>query len=193
MLVINIYFLIPFVSTHAYGVANPLIYVLISPCVRYASSLTWKCWHRCQLKPSTYIILIRFARIHVYVRKQLMLGRAKYNFTCRTFEQYKLDAEESGILSLILTAVIFRGRPSWRFPNLGSFTLQRNTKESLSSTKYFTGILFNSCSSSSYIFHGSRKCVIPVVCVCETRRRYVVKHNLITEVYLMTVMETTSH
>ena len=31
----------------------------------------------------------------------------------------------------------------------------------------------------------SRKCVIPVVCVCETRRRYVVKHNLITEVYLM--------
>ena len=35
----------------------------------------------------------------------------------------------------------------------------------------------------------SRKCVIPVVCVCETRRRYVVKHNLITEVYLMNVME----
>ena len=27
------------------------------------------------------------------------------------------------------------------------------------------------------------------LCVCETRRRYVVKHNLITEVYLMTVME----
>ena len=26
-------------------------------------------------------------------------------------------------------------------------------------------------------------------CVCETRRRYVVKHNLITEVYLMNVME----
>jgi hypothetical protein len=26
-----------------------------------------------------------------------MFGRAKYNFTCRTFEQYKLDAEESGI------------------------------------------------------------------------------------------------
>jgi len=25
--------------------------------------------------------------------------------------------------------------------------------------------------------------------VCETRRRYVVKHNLITEVYLMNVME----
>jgi len=25
----------------------------------------------------------------------------------------------------------------------------------------------------------------------KTRRRYVVKHNLITEVYLMTVMETT--
>jgi len=25
-----------------------------------------------------------------------------------------------------------------------------------------------------------------------TRRRYVVKHNLITEVYLMTVMETTT-
>ena len=37
-----------------------------------------------------------------------------------------------------------------------------------------------------------RKCVIPVVCVCETRRRYVVKHNLITEVYLITVMETTT-
>jgi len=29
-------------------------------------------------------------------------------------------------------------------------------------------------------------------CVCETRKRYVVKHNLITEVYLMTVMETTT-
>jgi len=29
-------------------------------------------------------------------------------------------------------------------------------------------------------------------CVCETRRRYVVKHNLITEVYLMTVMEATT-
>ena len=27
------------------------------------------------------------------------------------------------------------------------------------------------------------------LCVCETRRRYVVKHNLITEVYLMNVME----
>ena len=26
----------------------------------------------------------------------------------------------------------------------------------------------------------------------ETRKRYVVKHNLITEVYLMTVMETTT-
>jgi len=32
----------------------------------------------------------------------------------------------------------------------------------------------------------SRKCVIPG-CVCETRKRYVVKHNLITEVYLMTI------
>ena len=30
------------------------------------------------------------------------------------------------------------------------------------------------------------------LCVCETRKRYVVKHNLITEVYLMTVMETTT-
>jgi len=29
-------------------------------------------------------------------------------------------------------------------------------------------------------------------CVCKTRKRYVVKHNLITEVYLMTVMETTT-
>ena len=29
-------------------------------------------------------------------------------------------------------------------------------------------------------------------CVCETRKRYVAKHNLITEVYLMTVMETTT-
>ena len=28
--------------------------------------------------------------------------------------------------------------------------------------------------------------------MCETRKRYVVKHNLITEVYLMTVMETTT-
>jgi len=36
----------------------------------------------------------------------------------------------------------------------------------------------------------SRKCVIPVVCV--KLGRYVVKHNLITEVYLMTVMETTT-
>ena len=27
------------------------------------------------------------------------------------------------------------------------------------------------------------------LCVCETRRRYVVEHNLITEVYLMNVME----
>jgi len=26
-------------------------------------------------------------------------------------------------------------------------------------------------------------------CLCETRRRYVVKHNLITEVYLMNMME----
>ena len=30
------------------------------------------------------------------------------------------------------------------------------------------------------------------LCVCETWKRYVVKHNLITEVYLMTVMETTT-
>jgi len=30
------------------------------------------------------------------------------------------------------------------------------------------------------------------LCVCETRKRYVVKHNLITEVNLMTVMETTT-
>ena len=30
------------------------------------------------------------------------------------------------------------------------------------------------------------------LCMCETRKRYVVKHNLITEVYLMTVMETTT-
>ena len=38
--------------------------------------------------------------------------------------------------------------------------------------------------------YDSRKC--HPRCVCETRRRYVVKHNLITEVYLMTVMETTT-
>jgi hypothetical protein len=136
MLVIKIYFLIPFVCTHTYGVANPLIYVLISPCIRYASSLTWKCWHRCQLIPSTNLVLISFARLHEYVRKQHVLGHAKYNFTCRTFEQYKLDAKESGILSLILTAIVFRRRSSWRYPILGSFTLQGNTKIGLLSMKY---------------------------------------------------------
>jgi len=36
----------------------------------------------------------------------------------------------------------------------------------------------------------SRKCVIPVVCV-KLGKLYVVQHNLNTEVYLMTVMETT--
>ena len=91
-------------------------------------------------------LLIRFARLHVYVRKQHMFGRAKYNFTCRTFEQYKLDKKESGLLSLILTAIIFRGRPSWRYPILGSFTLQGNTKISLLSIKVFTSTLFNSAS-----------------------------------------------
>ena len=30
------------------------------------------------------------------------------------------------------------------------------------------------------------------LCVCETRKRYVVKHNCVNEVYLMTVMETTT-
>ena len=75
-----------------------------------------------------------------------MFGRAKYNFTCRTFEQYKLDKKESGLLSLILTAIIFRGRPSWRYSILGSFTLQGNTKISLLSIKVFTSTLFNSAS-----------------------------------------------
>jgi hypothetical protein len=40
MLVIEIYFLIPFVCTHTYGITIPLIYVLISLCIRYASSTT---------------------------------------------------------------------------------------------------------------------------------------------------------
>jgi len=37
----------------------------------------------------------------------------------------------------------------------------------------------------------SRKCVIPVVCV-KLGKLYVVKHNLITDVYLITVMERTT-
>ena len=35
-----------------------------------------------------------------------------------------------------------------------------------------------------HLVFKSRKCVIPVVCV-KLGKRYVVKHNLITEVYLM--------
>jgi len=134
MHVIKINFLIPFVSTHTYGVANPLIYVLISPCIRYASSVTWKCWHRCQLKPSTYLLLIRFARLHVHVRKQHMLGRARYNFTCLRLNNTNCMRKSQGYFHWFWKQSFSEEDPvekisySWK-------EIQGNTKVSLSSTK----------------------------------------------------------
>jgi len=43
-----------------------------------------------------------------------------------------------------------------------------------------------------YLILGSLGSVSSPLYVCETRKRYVVKHNLITEVYLITMMETTT-
>ena len=50
----------------------------------------------------------------------------------------------------------------------------------------FHGTLSFITALTSVLHLGS---VSSPLCVCETRRRYVVKHNLITEVYLMNVME----
>ena len=74
----------------------------------------------------------------------------------------------------------------------------RNTK---SLQSYVNAFLYKFYQCSMSLLHkcqscSTKKCFMPSkrlqevchpCCVCETRKRYVVKHNLITEVYLMTM------
>jgi len=144
MLVIKIYFLIPFVCTHTYGVANPLIYVLISPCIRYASSLSWKCWHRCQLILSTYLVLIKFARLHVYVGKQARACQIQFYLSyvwtiqigCERVRNTFIDFDSNHFPRKTQLKISY----SWNF-----YTIWKCKNKSIVH-KIFTGTLFNSVS-----------------------------------------------